>query len=128
VGFEIGHQSAGVINNVDGDQRIAGGQQGMLVDVSGAREAVHALRVSLDQTPMPPRIRTAASKHMDEVADELAKPAPDKRRVGEAITKLTNLLVKAGALASAGSALMGPLTTLARWVAPFAADALSALG
>ena len=127
MGFAIGNQNAGVINNVERDQHVSGGQHGVLV-LGQAREAAEALRVALDATELPRQTRIAAGKEVDEVAAELGKPAPDERRVGRAVTRLAEVLAKAGALGSAGSALVAPLTTLAHVVAPFAAGALHLLG
>jgi len=41
--FNIGSQTGGVINNVQGDQNITGGQHGMLVTSADARQALGSL-------------------------------------------------------------------------------------
>ena len=47
MGIHIRDQHAGVINNIDGDQVIHGGQHGTMVTSEDARRAVHDLRDAL---------------------------------------------------------------------------------
>jgi hypothetical protein len=42
--------------------------------------------------------------------------SPDRSRFAAALNRLTRLLTATGSLASAGTALAGPLHTLATWV------------
>lgn len=50
--FTIGNQTAGVINNVAGDQRVTGGQHGTVAGLESARQAAEELRRAVLQVPL----------------------------------------------------------------------------
>jgi hypothetical protein len=60
--------------------------------------------------------------------EEAAKNSdPDKKAVGGRLESLTDFLASAGALASAGQALTGPLSRLAEWLGPYGQAILNRL-
>jgi hypothetical protein len=116
VTFNINSQTGGVINNVAGDQRIAGGQQGTIVSIEAARDAVRGLEQAITAAPLSQSAATEARGHLDEVDAEMRKDAPDRPTVADRLRRLTDLLASTGSLASAGAAMAGPLRTLASWL------------
>lgn len=114
--FNIGSQSGGVINNVGGDQHITGRQQGVLITIEQARQALHDLRDALSATSLDQGTSNAARAEMTEMDAAMRAASPDRSRFAAALDRLTRLLTAAGSLASAGTALAGPLHTLATWV------------
>jgi hypothetical protein len=115
--FHIGNQTAGVVNNVAGDQRITGGQQGILVSSGAVRQAVQDLRGAMSTVPFDDEATAAeASRYVDTIDAEVQAPEPDRSRVAGALEPLTRLLAAAGSLATAGATLIGPLHTLAGWL------------
>jgi hypothetical protein len=114
--FSIGSQSGGIINNVQGDQRISGGQHGVLVTEAAAREAVASLRAALAAAPLDEATAASAHAQAAEIGVMMRDARPDRRRVAPVLERLTRLLGAAGSLASAGAALTGPLQTLAAWL------------
>lgn len=114
--FHIGSQTGGIINNVAGDQHITGGQHATVVTIDAAREAVGALREAVAQADLAPATADSAQARVDEIDAELAAPQPDRSRVASCLERLTSLLGKVGALATAGVALVPPLQTIAGWL------------
>ena len=114
--FNIGSQTGGVINNVTGDQQITGGQKGVAVAPEAARQAVRILRDALDSSPLDGATAQQARSHVEEIDTELTTPTSDRSRVAGSLERLTRLLLSAGALATAGAALVPPLQTLAGWL------------
>lgn len=114
--FNIGSQTGGIINNVAGDQRITGGQQGTVVTTDAALRAVQALRDGLAATALDRPTGAKARERVEEIDSELRAPQPDRPRVASALERLTRLLAGAGALATAGVGLIAPLQTLAGWL------------
>jgi hypothetical protein len=115
--FHIGNQTAGVVNNVAGDQRIAGGQHGVLVSPGEVRQALQDLRGAMPSVAFGDEATAAeASAYVETIDAEVQAPQPDRSRVARALEPLTRLLVAAGSLATAGATLIGPLHTLASWL------------
>jgi hypothetical protein len=115
--FHIENQTAGVVNNVAGDQRITGGQHGVLVTPDAVRQAVQHLRGAMSTVTFDDEATAAqASRHVETIDAEVQAPQPDRSRVARALEPLTRLLVAAGSLATAGATLIGPLHTLATWL------------
>ncbi|KAB7741965.1 hypothetical protein GA707_17385 [Nostocoides sp. F2B08] len=126
--FNIGSQNAGVVNNVAGNQRIEGGQYGTLVTTEDALHAVSDLRAALDRVTLDQNTAVVANEHVDEIESELhSEPEPDRARVAQALERLTRLLTAAGAVATAGAALLGPLQALAGWLGGLGAPVLALL-
>jgi hypothetical protein len=111
-----GGQHAGVINNVNRDQHISGGQHGTLVSTDSARAALQSLQEALAAVPLPPHVAAEVGAHLEQAATELRKDTPDKPTVAERLGRLTGLLASLGSLASAGARIVEPLQTLATWL------------
>ena len=124
---QIRDQHAGVINNVDGDQVIYGGQRGTLVTSQEARRAVHDLRDALAGAALDDARAAEARARVAEIDAAVHAPEPDKERAAGPLKRLVKLLADAGSLATAGAALIGPLQTLAGWLGAHGAAILGLL-
>jgi Spy/CpxP family protein refolding chaperone len=125
--FNIGTQNAAVINNVAGDQRIEGGQQGTVVTTEQARRAVRDLRDGLAATRLDETTARQARTELAAAHAAVHAPEPDRSRVAQALRRFTQLLSAAGSLANAGTTLIGPLRALAGWLGALGAPILHAL-
>jgi hypothetical protein len=114
--FNIASQSGGIINNVQGDQRITGGQHGNLVTASEARDAMHSLRGALAAAALDQTSKVQAHNEIATMDAAMDIVPPDRSRFADALGRLTQLLATAGSLATAGGALIGSLQTLAAWL------------
>jgi hypothetical protein len=114
--FNINSQTGGVINNVAGDQRVSGGQEGTIVTIDAARDAVRNLQRAIASTPLARSTAVAARVHVEDLDAEIRKDTPDPSAVADRVRRLTGLLASTGALASAGASIVGPLQTLATWL------------
>jgi hypothetical protein len=114
--FHIGQQNAGVINIAGRDQRIHGGQQGMVTAGESERRAVRELRAALATSNLDETNAAEARAQVAEIDAALHAPRPDRSRVARTLERLTRLLAAAGTLTTAGIALIGPLQTLAGWL------------
>jgi hypothetical protein len=114
--FNIGSQTGGVINNVQGDQRISGGQQGLLAPAAHASQAIGDLRHALAAAALDGTTAAKAHAQMTELEAAIRPTRPDRSRFARALERLTRLLSAAGSLSTAGAALIGPLQTLAVWL------------
>jgi hypothetical protein len=124
--FNINNQNAAQINMAGRDQYNTG-PQGTVVGLGDAYAAAQALRAAVGQVDLPPGIREQVREDAVAVERELAAGAPDREQSAGRIERLTRSLSRCGALASAGAALVGPLTTLGRWLGPAGAAVLSLL-
>ena len=124
---QIRDQHAVVINNVDGDQVIYGGQYGTVVTSEQARRAVHDLRDALAGAVLDDATAAEARGRVAEIDAEVRAPEPDKERAAGPLKRLVKLLADAGSLATAGAALIGPLQTLAGWLGAHGAAILGLL-
>ncbi len=124
---QIRDQHAGVINNVDGDQVIYGGQHGTMVTSEDARRAVYDLRDALAGAALDDATAAEARARVAEIDAEVHAPEPDKERAAGPLKRLVKLLTDAGSLAAAGAALIAPLQTLAGWLGAHGAAILSLL-
>jgi hypothetical protein len=109
--FNISSQSAGVINNVGGDQ-----WNQVTIGDDDARVQVRALRRALERAGLPPAVAREAAAHLDGAEAEMARPVPAKPAVAERLRELTRILASAGSLAAAGGALLGPIGAVAGWL------------
>jgi hypothetical protein len=112
VTFNIGSQQAGIVNNVAGDQTITGGQTTGAVDIRRARDQVLELRRQVELAGLPEPVRSSAVDELDGMEGDLAKPEPDVHSLARRLQRITELVLSAGALASAGTALGTPLLAL----------------
>ena len=127
MGIHIRDQHAGVINNIDGDQVIYGGQHGMVVTSEDARRAIRDLRDALASAALGGATAAQARAHVAEIDAEVHAPQPDKQRAAGPLKRLVKLLADAGSLATAGAALIGPLQILAGWLGAHGAAILGLL-
>jgi hypothetical protein len=125
--IHVKNQTAGVINYVEGSQVVHGGLHGIVVTDEDARQAVRELRQALSSTPLDSRRAAEARAQVAELDAVVRAPQPDKRRAAGTLKRLTDLLVGAGSLATAGAALVGPLQTLAAWLGTHGAAILTML-
>ena len=125
--IHIGQQNAGIINNVDGNMWIHGGQQGAIVSDEGARRAVGDLRSALATVALDQSAAAKTRAQITEIDAAMHAPQPDKSRVANMLKRLTRLLVAAGSLTTASAAIIGPLQTLAGWLGALGAPILSLL-
>ena len=114
--FNIGDQSAGIINNVAGNQHNAGSLHGTVVLAPEAKRAVHELRDGLAATTLDENTAAEARAQLAEIDTAMRAPEPDRSRVAHFLKRLTKLLIAAGSLSTASTALIGPLQTLANWL------------
>jgi hypothetical protein len=124
---QIRDQHAGVINNVDGDQVIYGGQHGTMITSEDARRAVHDLRGALAGAALDDATAAEARARVAEIDAAVHAPGPDKERAAGPLRRLVKLLTDAGSLATAGAPLIGPLQTLAGWLGVHGAAILGLL-
>jgi hypothetical protein len=125
--FNIGNQQAGQINMAGRDQYNLGGQHGSIVSVADAHAAVEALRVALHHVDLPPGVSDQVRRDVAAVERDLDSRTPDREQVAGRLERLTKALGRCGALAGAGVSLVGPLTTLGRWLGPAGAAVLGLL-
>jgi len=125
--IHIKNQHGVVINNVDGDQMVYGGQHATVVTSEDARRAVHDLRDALAGAALDDATAAEARARLAEIDATVHGPEPDKRRAAGPLKRLVKLLADAGSLATAGAALIGPLQTLASWLGAHGAAILSML-
>lgn len=123
----IKNQHAAVINNVDGDQMVYGGQHGTVITSTDARRAVHQLRDALAGAALDDATAAEARARVAEIDLAVHAPEPDKERAAGPFKRLVKLLTDAGSLATAGAALIGPLQTLAGWLGAHGAAILGLL-
>lgn len=124
--IKIKNQHGSVINNVDGDQVIYGGQHGTATG-EDARRAVRDLRDALADAALDAATAAQARAQVAEIDAVVQAPKPDKGRAAAPLKRLVELLADAGSLATAGAALVGPLQTLASWLGAHGAAIFSML-
>jgi hypothetical protein len=127
VTFNIGGQTGGVINNVQGDQHITGGQQGILISTDQARQAVRELSAWLDTAGLDETTAAQARSDIAEIETAMRAPQPDRPRAAHFLGRLTQVLVAAGSLSTATTAVLGSLQTLAGWLGPLGQHVLHLL-
>jgi|SRR5579863_4139653 len=114
--IHVKNQTAGVINYVEGSQVVSEGLHGSVITDDAARQAVSELRRALSYMPLDGSRAAEARAQVAELDATVRGPQPDKRRAAQALKRLTDLLIGAGSLASASTALIGPLQALASWL------------
>ena len=97
------------------------------VTIGEVRQAVRDLDAALATAPLPENTRRAARDHVRAVEHEVQRDRPDQRTVVDRMERLATLLRSTGSVVTAGSALAGPLRTLATWLGPAAAPLLALL-
>jgi hypothetical protein len=127
VSFNIGSQQAGVINNVQGDQAIRGGQVVIITSSSDAQAVLRELRNEVHSLSLDVERPNEVVGRLDEMEQELQRPDPDRSRFGERLTRITQILTAADAFVSAENGLGAAITRLGEWLGPFGAAALRVL-
>jgi hypothetical protein len=121
--FTIGNQTAGVINNVDGNQTINGLQQGIAVTDGEARAASADLKNALLRAPLSTRLSEQALWEASQLDAELHRTVPDKPGIAERLKRLVALVVAGGSLATGSTAIVTAVSKLghgwAGWARPF---------
>lgn len=103
-----------------GDIHQAGGDM-FIVHGASSEEALDAtgdLRATLDRVGLAPEARRAAEDELDSMERELRKPQPESTKVAYRLNRVTEILKSAGAFASAGAALFGPIGVIAGFLGP----------
>jgi len=78
--IRIKNQHGVIVNNVDGDQVIYGGQHGMVVTSEDARRAVRDLRDALASAALGGATAAQVRVHVAEIDAAVHAPEPDKHR------------------------------------------------
>ena len=116
----------GPVHAGQGDQYVAGRDQ-----VIGAPpqilEELARVRTGLDELRLTGAERAAADRELAAAEAAVRRPEPDKDAAGSHLTALVRGLTQAGALATAGTALVQALHGLAAWAGPAAAGLLALL-
>lgn len=126
--YVSGNQQAGNITNVAGNMTVEGGQT--VVTSFGSADAlreVARLRDGIEGLGLPAKVRKAAHSALRDVEAELRRPAPDRPKIAARLQHLAHALSTAGALATAGMAVVQPLQQLAAWLGPLGASLLPLL-
>ena len=89
-----------------------------------ARVAAKKLRAALHEAALPRETAVTAARELEQIELELRKPQPDRQRIARPLERLTATLKTAGALASAGAALIGPIGVLAGFLGPLGETAV----
>ncbi|MET1085896.1 MAG: hypothetical protein ABWY04_02050 [Arthrobacter sp.] len=114
MGFNINHQTGGVVNNVEGNQYIRGDQRSQTVQSGGVREAVQELERGVECIGLDDSRLVAISPHLREIKAEVSRSHPDPEKVVDPLKKIVDIASAAGALAG----LAGPIQSLVAWLGP----------
>jgi hypothetical protein len=106
--FHIGSQQAGVINNVDGNQTVHGGQNGSI----DRRELLGRVRSQLAALALPAEFARQVDKDLDAIDADLSAPRPDHKAAADRLGRVVGSLTSAGVVARAGAGLLTALTAL----------------
>jgi hypothetical protein len=93
----------------------------MHIDTVGALDALAAatkLRREIERLELTADDRTAANAEIAAVERELRRPEPDPGAVAAGLERATRILRSAGAFASAGVAIAGPIGVIAGILGP----------
>ena len=121
--FNIGSQNAHLINNVAGDQ-----WNRVTLRDDEVRGQIEQLRRALDVSRLAPPVMSEVGAQLAAAEGEMTQRSPSKPAVAERLKKVTEILVSAGGLATAGGALLGPLGALAGWLGGLGKPILDMLG
>ncbi|MDQ0767949.1 hypothetical protein QF031_000698 [Pseudarthrobacter defluvii] len=114
MGFNIKHQTGGVVNNVEGNQYIHGDQRSGMVNTGSLRDAVLELERGVASLGLSSSQLAAISGHIKELDQEAGRTHPEPEKVAGPLTKITEIAAAAGALAG----LAGPIQSLITWLGP----------
>lgn len=80
-GFNIINQTGGVVNNVEGNQYIRGGQHSEMVQVGEVRKAVQELERGVASIGLRDDPLAAMSVHLKDIEAEVKHSNPEPRKV-----------------------------------------------
>lgn len=122
--INIGNQQASVVNNVEGDQAIYGGQHASFT----TGDLVGRLRAELDRAPLHRQALRSARRELAAIETAATQPAPDKRSMASHLGQLVGIMKSAGALTSASSSLITTLRALGTTLGPLGEPVRHMLG
>jgi FHA domain len=103
------------------DQVVAHGQVGeVLAELSSLRETLAGLRLTEAE-------RSSAERDLQGLEEAVAGPEPDTKAASQHLQSFTANLKEAGALATAGVALVEGIAKIAQWLGPLGAGVLALL-
>jgi hypothetical protein len=114
--IHIERPTAGIINVSEGPMTFYGNQQANVVTDESARQAVSELRSALAREALDRPTAARTRNQIAEIEAAMRAPQPNKSRIAEIVERLTRLLVTAGSLTTASTAIVSPLQTLAAWL------------
>lgn len=88
---------------------------------------IDALGAALETLPLTDLQRAEASRALAAFQAAAATSSPNKQTATSHLRRFTTVLRDAGALATAGAALIEPLTRIGRWLGPIGAAVLTLL-
>jgi hypothetical protein len=116
--FEIGTQNAGSIQNVGGDLTIENLQVQASWSTVEIRQELTRLRQELAGVALPPEARAGAEAAIGAAAAEAETTEPDRGAIARRLHEATAILGEAGALSTAGKALVESLRRTATALGP----------
>jgi hypothetical protein len=116
--FEIGSQTAGSIQNVDGNLTIGELNVEASWSTAGLRRELAGLEEEIARVPLPYASRVAVDGALAAAAAEAAGPAPDTGTIARLVERTTHVLADTGALADAGTGLAASLRRTAAALGP----------
>ncbi len=119
--FNIGTQVGSVVNNIGGDQVIAGSQSGGevgLVDLDRARSAVSELEKVLRSERAHRHVPHGVVAEVEGLAAEFAHEKPNKTSVAERLRQLMPALISASHVIGATTQVSSAVQTLIQWLGP----------
>jgi hypothetical protein len=129
MGFQVNNPQARTINMVEGQQTNITGTHANVTIAQQMQPELSQLRAVLDRLAnLPPGASAAAAQELDGAEAAVSRPEPDRREFAERLGRLTDVLARAGALATTGQALSGPLIDLAHKLGHLGQPILRALG
>jgi hypothetical protein len=126
--FNIGSQHANMINNVQGDQTIHGGQHATITSPTEARRVIRELRDEVAALGGDDSDTSEAVRELDEMDHALEAADPDPAELGQRLGRVAEILSSAGAIVSAGAGVGSAIMRIATWLGPFGAATLRVLG
>jgi hypothetical protein len=114
---------------VDGQQTNITGTHANVTIAQQVQPDLSRLRAALDRlADLPPGASAAATQELDGAEAAVSRPEPDRQEFADRLGRLTDILARAGALATAGHSLSGPLIDLAHKLGHLGQPILRALG
>jgi hypothetical protein len=117
-GFNIGTQSAGSIQNVDGDLTIGELKVEATWNTADLRRELAQLGEEIRGVPLPAATRKAVNALLAAAEAEAGKTLPDRARIAQLVTKAALTLEDAGELLTAGTSLVEAFRRIATVLGP----------